>query len=118
MHVAAAKPLAIDESNLDKSLISKEREIFKEQLSNTNKPQQILDKIIDGKVKKYLSEVTLLNQAWIMEPAINIKKVIDDYNKTNNENFNVMDFSLFVLGEGVEVSEKNFKDEVAAQIKQ
>ncbi len=118
MHVAAAKPLAIDESNLDKSLISKEREIFKEQLSSTNKPQQILDKIIDGKVKKYLSEVTLLNQAWIMEPSINIKKVIDDYNKTNNENFNVMDFSLFVLGEGVEVSEKNFKDEVAAQIKQ
>lgn len=117
MHISATRPLSIDESKLDKSLLDKEREIFKEQFSDSNKPEPILEKIIEGKVKKYLSEVTLLNQDWIMDPSMKVNKVIADYNKLNSENFNLKEFSLFVLGEGVEVSEKNFKEEVAAQIK-
>ena len=117
MHISATRPLSIDERKLDKSLLDKEREIFKEQFSDSNKPEPILEKIIEGKVKKYLSEVTLLNQDWIMDPSMKVNKVIADYNKLNSENFNLKEFSLFVLGEGVEVSEKNFKEEVAAQIK-
>lgn len=118
MHISATRPLSIDERKLDKSLLDKEREIFKEQFSDSNKPEPILEKIIEGKVKKYLSEVTLLNQDWIMDPSMKVNKVIADYNKLNSENFSLREFSLFVLGEGVEVDEKNFKEEVAAQIKQ
>lgn len=118
MHIAASKPLSINESQLNQSLIDKEREIFKEQLKESGKPENILEKIVEGKVNKYLSEVTLLNQAWIMEPGKKVKSIIEDFNKANNENFKVKDFALFVLGEGVAVNEKSFKEEVADQIKE
>ena len=59
-----------------------------------------------------------MNQSWIMEPGKKVKNIIDDFNKDNNENFIVKDFVLFVLGEGVEVNEKSFKEEVADQIKE
>ena len=116
--LGSPKPLAIDESQLDQSFIDKEREIFKEQLKDSGKPENILEKIVEGKISKYLSEVTLLDQSWIMEPGKKVKNIIEDFNKDNNENFTVKDYVLFVLGEGVDVIEKSFKEEVADQIKE
>ena len=116
MHISAAKPSALNESNLDKKLIDKEKEIFFEQLANSGKPNDIVEKIVDGKIKKFISETTLLNQNWILDPSKNVTEVILDFNKNTGCNFEVEDYKLFVLGEGVETDTKDFKEEVATQI--
>ena len=118
MHVSAAKPLALDESQLDKQLLIKEREIFLEQLNNSGKPKEILDKIVDGKIKKFISEITLLNQNWILDSNKIVSEVIKDFNEECNSNFALEDYRLFVLGDGVETNTKDFKEEVASQLTQ
>ena len=116
MHVSASKPIALDEKNLDKNLLIKEREIFLEQLSNSGKPKEIVEKIVDGKIKKFISEITLLNQNWILDPNNKVLDVIEDLNKKYNSDFVIEDFQLLVLGEGVDVSTKDFKEEVESQL--
>ena len=116
MHITAMKPLALDEKSLDTSFIEKEREIYTSQLKASGKPENIIDKIVDGKVKKYLSEVTLINQNWVLEPSITLSHVLKDFNDNNNDNLSIIDFKLLVLGEGIEVEEKSFSEEVASQV--
>ena len=117
MHITAMKPLALDEKSLDAAFIKKEREIYTSQLKASGKPENIIDKIVDGKVKKYLSEVTLINQNWVLEPSITLLQVLKDFNDNNNDNLSIIDFKLLVLGEGIEVEEKSFSEEVASQVK-
>ena len=116
MHITAAKPLAINESSLNPSLISKEKEIYKAQLKESGKPDNIIEKIVDGKIKKFLSEVTLLNQNWVIDPSLKVRNIIDEFNAKKNTNIAVSDFKLFILGEGVEVEKKIFSEEVASQL--
>ena len=116
MHITALKPLAIDEKSLDTSFIEKERDIYTSQLKASGKPENIIDKIVDGKVKKYLSEVTLINQNWVLEPSLTLDQVLKDFNSNNNDNLSIIDFKLLILGEGIEVEEKSFSDEVASQV--
>ena len=118
MHISASKPLALDENGLDKQLLNKEREIFLEQLANSGKPNDILDKIVEGKIKKYVSEITLLNQSWILDPNKSVSEVIKDFNEEFNCNFVLEGYQLYVLGEGVETNTKDFKEEVASQLTQ
>ena len=116
MHITASKPLALDEKSLDTALIEKEREIYTSQLKTSGKPENIIDKIVDGKIKKYLSEVTLINQNWVLEPSLSLTQVIKDFNSNNNDNLSIIDFKLLILGEGIEVEEKSFSEEVASQV--
>ena len=116
MHITALKPLALDEKSLDTSFIEKEREIYTSQLKASGKPENIIDKIVDGKVKKYLSEVTLINQNWVLEPSLTIAQVLKDFNSNNNDDLSIIDFKLLILGEGIEVEEKSFSEEVASQV--
>tara|TARA_Y100000591_G_scaffold275172_1_gene251737 strand:- start:772 stop:1710 length:939 start_codon:yes stop_codon:yes gene_type:complete len=116
MHITASKPLALDEKSLDTALIEKEREIYTSQLKTSGKPENIIDKIVDGKIKKYLSEVTLINQNWVLEPSLTLTQVIKDFNSNNNDNLSIIDFKLLILGEGIEVEEKSFSEEVASQV--
>ncbi len=116
MHITALKPLALDEKSLDNSFIEKEREIYTSQLKASGKPENIIDKIVDGKVKKYLSEVTLINQNWVLEPTFTIAQVLKDFNSNNNNDLSIIDFKLLILGEGIEVKEKSFSEEVASQV--
>tara|TARA_B100000700_G_C15016091_1_gene843351 strand:+ start:481 stop:1416 length:936 start_codon:yes stop_codon:yes gene_type:complete len=116
MHVAASKPLALNEQNLDKHTLNREKQIFLEQLSNSGKPKDIVEKIVDGKVKKFISEITLLNQNWILEPSMSVSKVISEFNNENSCNFEILDYKLFILGEGIEMDAKDFKEEVASQL--
>ncbi len=117
MHITAFKPLAIDENGISKDKIDNEKEIYITQLKDSGKPANIIEKIVEGKIKKYFSEVTLLNQPWVMDPSVNVAKVIEDFNVKNTTDVKIDDFKLFVLGEGIEVEEKNFSEEVASQIK-
>ena len=116
MHITAMKPLALDEKSLDDTFIEKEREIYTSQLKASGKPENIINKIVDGKVKKYLSEVTLINQNWVLEPSLKIAQVLKDFNSNNNDDLSIIDFKLLILGEGVEVEEKSFSEEVASQV--
>ena len=116
MHITALKPLALDEKSLDTSFIEKEREIYTSQLKASGKPENIIDKIVDGKLKKYLSEVTLINQNWVLEPSLTLDQVLKDFNSNNNNDLSIIDFKLLILGEGIEVDEKSFSEEVASQV--
>lgn len=116
MHVTALKPLALDETSLDKSYIDKEKDIYTSQLKALGKPENIIEKIVDGKIRKYLSEVTLFNQNWVLDPSITVAQVLKDFNENNNLDLSIKEFKLFILGEGIEVLEKNFSEEVASQV--
>ena len=99
MHIAASSPLAIDEKGIQKEIVDKELEIIKAELVNSGKKGEIADKISKGKINKFISDNTLMNQVWIMDP----KKKVSDILKENkkNENIKIVDFIRFKVGEGV-----------------
>ena len=77
-----------------------------------------MNKIVDGKIKKFISEITLLNQNWILDPNKKVSEIINEINKEFNSNFILEDYKLFVLGDGIETDTKDFKEEVASQLTQ
>ena len=99
MHIAASSPLAIDKEGLDSKLLEKEKEIIDEELKNSGKDPKIIDKIALGKLNKFISENTLLNQEWIMEPKKKVKDVIKE--NSGNGKIEVKKFVRFKVGEGI-----------------
>jgi len=99
MHVAASNPLAIDKNDIDKKIVDKEMEIIKAEILNSGKPKEMVEKISNGKISKFLSDNSLLNQIWIMDP----KKKVSDVLKENSSNkpIQVVDFIRYKVGEGV-----------------
>ena len=95
MHISAMSPLALNDKGLDKAIVDKEMEIIKAELANSGKPADMIDKIAKGKLNKFVSDNTLLNQIWIMDP----KKKVSDILKENK--IEVLDFVRFKVGEGV-----------------
>jgi len=95
MHISAMSPLALNDKGLDKAIVDKEMEIIKAELVNSGKPADMIDKIAKGKLNKFISDNTLLNQIWIMDP----KKKVSDILKENK--IEVLDFVRFKVGEGV-----------------
>ena len=94
MHVAAMKPEAIDIKDLDKIFLDNEKKIQKELIINSGKPSNIVDKILDGKMKKFYSDVTLLNQSYILDQDKSVREVINDYSKFN---YKLISFELISL---------------------
>ncbi len=94
MHIAAMKPESLDIDDLDKNIIKKEEKIQKELILSSGKPSNIVDKILEGKMKKFYSEVTLLNQSYILDQDKTIRQVIDEYSKSN---FKINSFELVSL---------------------
>ena len=94
MHIAAMKPESIDIDDLDKNLVSNEEKIQRDLILNSGKPSNIVDKILEGKMKKYFSEVTLLNQFYILDQDKTIKEIINEY---SNSNFKLISFDLINL---------------------
>ena len=99
MHIAASSPLSIDKNGLDNKLIDKELEIIKAELLNSGKDKHIIDKISKGKIEKFISDNSLLSQAWIMDPK---KKVQDILNENKiKQDIKIIDFVRFKVGEGI-----------------
>jgi len=94
MHIAAMKPESIDTSDLSKDLINNEEKIQKELILNSGKPSNIVDKILQGKMKKYFSEVTLLNQSYILDQDKTVRDIINQYSKYK---YNIISFDLINL---------------------
>ena len=116
MHIAAAKPLSISSEDVDKKIIERERKILIEQAKSSGKAEDIIEKMVDGRIKKFFSEITLLDQTWVMDGESKVSKIIESMEKELNCNIKIKEFNLFVLGEGIEVEKKDFAEEVADQI--
>ncbi len=99
MHIAAQSPIAIDESGIEKNLIDKELEIIKEELKNSGKNDKIIEKISSGKIKKFISDNTLLNQTWIMDTKMTVNQFLEQFSK--NGKIQVSDFIRYKVGEGI-----------------
>ena len=99
MHIAASSPLSIDKDGLDQQILEKEKEIIREELKNSGKEDKIIDKIAMGKLNKFISENTLLNQEWIMEPKKKVKDVLKEF--AGKDKVEIVKFTRFKVGEGV-----------------
>jgi len=95
MHIAASKPLSLNVENLNKDLIKKEKDIQLDLIKSSGKPDNIIEKILEGKMKKFYSESTLLNQNYILDPDLTVNKVINEFSKKNN--FEIINYNLVSL---------------------
>ena len=100
MHIAAQAPIAIDEKGIKKEILDKELEIIKEELKNSGKKADMIEKIANGKIKKFVSDNTLLNQVWIMDAKMKVNQVIKQY--SDGEEIKILDFIRFKVGEGID----------------
>ena len=109
MHVAASRPECVSEEQVPAELIEKEREIFSAQAAESGKPADIVAKMVDGRIKKFLKEVTLLGQPFVKDPDTLVEALLKKAGAT------VVGFARFEVGEGIEKKSVNFAEEVAAQ---
>ena len=108
MHIAATKPKAIDKSGIDPELIETERRVAIEKAKEAGKPEEMLSKIADGSVNKFLKEITLLNQSFVKDEKVTIEKLL------NNNNATIHSFYIYIVGDGIKKKEEDFAAEVAA----
>lgn len=113
MHIAATRPESVKIEDLDPALIERERTVLIEQAKESGKPQEIAEKMVEGRMRKYYEEVVLLEQAFVMDPDRQVKDVVADVAKDLGADITVTAFQRFELGEGVEKKEDNFAEEVA-----
>ena len=111
MHIAATDPLAISPNDIPVEILEKEKEIFEAQSADSGKSKDIVVKMVEGKIKKFLSEVSLTEQDFVKDPGVKIKSLLE------KNNAQVIQFKRFEVGEGIEVEETDFAAEVMSQIK-
>jgi elongation factor Ts len=109
MHIAASNPVCVSENDVPADLLTREREIFKAQAVESGKPENIIDKIVDGQMRKYLAEITLEGQAFVKDPDTTVGKLLA------GAGAKVVRFQRFEVGEGIEKKQENFAEEVMAQ---
>ncbi len=110
MHVAASNPTCIDESDVPAETLERERRILTEQAEASGKPAEIVAKMVDGRLAKFLKEITLLGQPFVKDPDLSVAKLLKDADAT------VTAFVRFEVGEGIEKKEENFAAEVMKQV--
>ncbi len=111
MHIAASKPLCVAADDVPADVLAKEREIFEAQAKESGKPDNIIEKMVEGRVRKYLNEVTLTGQPFVKDPDTTVGKLLEQ-NKAR-----VAAFYRYEVGEGIEKQEDNFAEEVMAQVR-
>jgi elongation factor Ts len=110
MHVAAMKPVALSAADVAPELVEKERSIASQKAAESGKPADIVAKMVEGSVQKYLKEVSLFNQPFVKNDKQSVEQMLKAASTT------VKGFTLYVVGEGIEKKVDNFADEVAAQV--
>jgi elongation factor Ts len=109
MHIAATNPVCVDEDQVPAELLEKEREIIMAQSADSGKPAEIIEKMINGRIAKYLKEVTLLGQPFVKDPEVMVGKLLA------KEGVKILSFTRYEVGEGIEKKQENFAEEVMAQ---
>ena len=117
MHIAAMSPMALNKDNLEIDFIKREKKIIEEQIDKNGKKPEILEKIVNGKLNKVISENTLLNQKWVIDQELTVNQAIENFNKKYSDNFQILDFFKFKVGEGIEVKKIDFSEEVKSLTK-
>jgi elongation factor Ts len=112
MHIAASKPVCVSSDEVPADLLERERQIFTAQAAESGKPANIVEKMVEGRVTKYLAEVTLLGQPFVKDPDQTVEKLLSAKSAKVNR------FALFVVGEGIEKKSDDFAAEVMAQVSQ
>ncbi|WP_456407921.1 translation elongation factor Ts [Thiolapillus sp.] len=111
MHVAASNPVCVEEKDVPPELLAKEKEIIEAQAKESGKPDNIIEKMVEGRIRKYLAEITLTGQAFVKDPDTTVGKLLESAGASVNQ------FVRFEVGEGIEKKQENFADEVAAQMR-
>ena len=111
MHVAANKPVCVAGADVPAELVAKEKEIFTAQAAESGKPAAIVEKMVEGRIKKFLAEVALLGQPFVKNPDITVEKLLQEHSAK------VIRFQRFEVGEGIEKKTENFAEEVMAQVR-
>ena len=111
MHVSAFNPLCLSQDDIDKDVLEREKAIYQNQAQDSGKPQDIMDKMVDGKIKRFLSEVSLISQNFVKDPDITVQEYLEKGGAT------IVKFARLKVGEGIEVETKDFAEEVAEQLK-
>ncbi|MEM7358710.1 MAG: translation elongation factor Ts [Pseudomonadota bacterium] len=109
MHVAASKPVCVSADEVPADLLAKEREIFTAQAAESGKPAEIMEKMVEGRIRKYLNEITLMGQAFVKDPDQSVEKLL------KSAGAQVSQFVRYEVGEGIEKKEDDFVSEVMAQ---
>lgn len=112
MHIAASNPAALSENDVDPDLLERERAVLTEQARESGKPDNVIEKMIEGRLRKYLSEITLLGQSFVVDPDLTVRKA------SENAKTEILGFVRFEVGEGIEKKAENFAEEVASQLNQ
>jgi len=111
MHVSAFNPICLSQEDIDQDILERERAIYQNQAKESGKPEEIMEKMVEGKIKRYLSEVSLLSQNFVKDPDI----TVNDY--LEKDNASIVAYARLKVGEGIEVEVKDFAEEVAEQLK-
>lgn len=117
MHVAASAPVALSVEDVDQALLDRERTILVDQAKASGRPQDIIDKMVEGRLRKYYEEVVLLEQSFVMNPELKVKDVVMEASKAHGAHVRLTGFVRYALGEGIEKAQTNFADEVAQQLR-
>lgn len=114
MHIAAARPQAVSQDDLDQEAVERERQVLIEQARESGRPDNIIDKMVEGRLRKFYEEVCLLEQTFVVDGESKVSAIVEQAAKTAGGAVRVAGFKLFVLGEGIEKKEEDFAAEVAA----
>lgn len=116
MHIAASRPEYLRREDVPQEVVERETEIFRQQTLNEGKPAQIVDKIVAGKVDKYIREQCLLDQPFVKEPTITVQQYVAGKIAKTGENISIRRFVRYEMGEGLEKKQDNFVEEVMSQV--
>ena len=116
MHVAATSPLSLSRDRLDPTVLERERAILTEQARASGKPENIIEKMVEGRLRKFYEEVCLLDQTFVIDGETLVSKVLENRSKEVGQDIVLKDFARFKLGEGVEREQQDFAAEVAAAV--
>ena len=117
LHIAASKPLYVDQTEVPVDVLNHEKEILRTQALNEGKPEAIVDKMIEGRVKKFYEDVCLLDQPFVKDPSKTIRDVVNEAILTIGEKISIRRFTRYEMGEGLEKRSDNFAEEVMSQMK-
>ncbi len=117
MHVAATNPLALTAEQIDPAAVEREKAIFADQARQSGKPEAIIEKMVEGRMRKFYEEVVLLKQAFVLNPDITVEQALKDAEKEIGAPAKISAYLRFALGEGIEKEETDFAAEVAAAVK-
>lgn len=115
MHVAAAQPKSLSVNDLSQDVVAREKDVLMEQVKGSGKPQEIVDKMIDGRLRKFYQEVVLLEQTYVIDGETKISDLLKKSEKEVGAQITLSSFARFMLGEGIEKVQSDFSAEVAAQ---